>query len=140
MFTETKEVVSKEVAVQEVLEFVHKNGHKKVTLEDIEENYSHILEKVMSGHLQLEGIPVLKLEEPIKNEDGEEIQNEVEFKHTRIKPSQMSGITKGLDLKKDPFGFITRCTSFLLWEPISMLDKLSKNDYKVVEEMTPVFM
>lgn len=140
MFTEKQPVVSKEIAVQEILEFVHQNGHRKVQLEDIEENYPLMVEKVMNGQLQLEGKPVLKLETPIKNEEGEEIQNEVEFKHTRIKPSQMSGITKGLDLKKDPFGFIVRCTSFLLGEPVAMLDKLSKNDYKVIEEMTPVFM
>lgn len=141
MFQKTEEVVSKEIAVQEILDFVKSHGHKKVSLDFIEEKYPEMLEKLMSGDLKgLEDKPVYKLEEPIKNDEGEVILSEITFVRTRIKPTQLASLSKGTDISKDPMGFALKCFAFLTGEPIAYFDLMSKNDFNLIQEIGPVFM
>ena len=87
-----------------------------------------------------ENVPTLTLKDPIKNEDGQISKESIEFK-TRIFPSDHIKLSKGLNISKDQMEYATRCQAELAKLPTAAyLNKLSKFDLKVVQELASVFM
>lgn len=133
--------VSKEVSVQEIQKFVEKYDDKKKEDWEIEQDYPHVIEAIKSGHLVFDenSNPVYALRYPILNEDKEVAVSEIKFR-TRIKPQQLSDIMKGLDISKNQIEYTLRCLAYLTFQPKAMLDKFEKFDYKVIEQISTVFL
>lgn len=135
-----KTVISKEVALKEIETLINRFVKKPVKFDEIEETYPDILDAIMDGYLSFDGtgIPVLKLKDPIKNEAGDVSLAELTFK-TRIKPTTLAGIAKGIDLKTDQFSLQLRMVSHIIDQPVVMLDKFERYDYDVISQICTIF-
>lgn len=133
--------ITKEMAVVEIQQFVKKFDEQSKEDWQIETDYPQIIKAMEDGCLSFneDGIPVLKLKYPIKNDEGEVSVDLINFK-TRIKPDTLSTITKGLDIGKNQYEYTLRCMSYLIGQPKAMLSKFEKFDYKVIEQVCSVFM
>lgn len=135
-----KTVISKEVALKELESFVNKFIKKPLSLDAIEETYPDILEGIIEGFVSFDesGLPLLKLKEPIKSDTGDVVLSEISFK-TRIKPTSLASIAKGIDLKTDALTLQLRMVSYIIDQPIAMLDKFERYDYDVINQISTVF-
>ena len=137
----TNEVLSKEQAIKEIQKFVQEHDSKKKEDYQIEDEYPHVVEAVTLGLLSFDKDlkPKFTLRNPILNEEKEIAVAEIEFR-TRIKPQQLADIMKGLDIAKNQIEYTLRCLAYLTKQPKAMLDKFSKFDYKVIEQVSTVFL
>jgi hypothetical protein len=135
-----KTVISKEVALEELESFVNKFVKKPVALDTLEETYPDILEGIMDGLVSFDeaGLPVLKLKNPIKSDTGDIFLSQISFK-TRIKPTSLASIAKGIDLKTDALTLQLRMVSYIIDQPVQMLDKFERYDYDVINQISTVF-
>lgn len=147
-------IQDREVIIEELKNFVYsftkkpKKRNKTQSDEDFEEqlgkdledNYPLIYEAIEEGlFIYLDGKVTLKLEFPVLNDKKEISFNDVTFK-TRIKPSDQERLSIGLNLQKQSVKFAMRMFSHIIDQPVSMLDKFSKEDYKKIQEICGVFM
>ncbi|MEG9328556.1 hypothetical protein V6B16_11475 [Salinimicrobium catena] len=136
-----KEILTDEVAIPELRNFI--NPHlvgEQLEEAEVKENYPAVLRALKEGKLILsESKPKLVLTEPVKNDAGEEVLTEVEFR-TRIRPNELANLSKGLNLNKDSFQYALRCTAFIIDQPSGYLNKLGKFDYTVIQQLSAVFM
>ena len=135
-----KTVISKEVALKELESFVNKFVKKPVGLDELEETYPDILDAIIEGYVSFDesGLPILKLKDPIKSDSGNIVLSEINFK-TRIKPTVLASIAKGIDLKNDALSLQLRMVSHIIDQPIQMLDKFERYDYDVINQISTVF-
>ena len=137
----TKEVINREVAIQEVRSFLEKfNRRKQYSDEKIEEDYPDVLEAVQLGLLVFDDnkIPSFTLETPVHNQDGEVVLKDVTFR-TRIKPSTKADLASGIDLRKDAAKYSLNIISYIVDQPRAMLDKFEPFDYDVIQQVSSVF-
>ena len=94
----------------------------------------------MDGYLSFDGtgIPVLKLKDPIKLEDGSVLHSEINFR-TRIKPLTLANIAKGLNPQTEVFMLQLKMTSFIIDKDVEMLDNFSRYDWDVIQQVSTVF-
>lgn len=135
-----KTVISKEIALNDLEVFVNKFVKKPVAKEELEETYPDVLDAIMDGYLSFDeaGLPVLKLKDPIKNESGDVAVSEIKFR-TRIKPTVLADLAKGLHPQKEVFTLQLRMTSYIIDQPVQMLDKFERYDYDVINQVATVF-
>ena len=135
------EKVSKEVAVQEVMDFVE--YHLDVVKKDyeIESDYPQIVKAIEDGRLSFneKKIPTLVLKEPILNTEGQVSLDTITFR-TRIKPTQLAEVMKGVDLQKNQLEYSLRALSYLTGQVRAMLDNFGKVDYKTIDQIATVFL
>ena len=120
----TKTVISKEIALTEIETLINRFVKKPVRFDEIEETYPDILDAIMDGYLSFNketGIPVLKLKYPVKNVQGDNTLSEITFK-TRIKPTTLRNLAKGIDLKKDPMGLQLKMVAHITEQLETMID------------------
>jgi len=142
MSTNEKEyVVSEEIAIKEMQDFVEKWDDKKKKDWEIQDLYPQVLIAIQEGLLVIgaDKKPVFNLKYPIKTDEGNVALDVVTFR-TRIRPQQLSDIMKGLDISKNQIEYTLRCFAFLTGQSISMLNKLEKFDYKVIDQISTVFL
>lgn len=134
------EVVSKEVALLELESFINKYVKKPVPSNELEDTYPDALEAITDGLLSFdsEGLPKLELKYPIKDDAGNVAVSGVGFR-TRIKPTELAKLAQGLHPQKEVFMLQLRMTSFIIEQPIAMLDKFSRYDYDVISQVASVF-
>jgi len=135
-----KTVISKEIALNDLEVFVNKFVKKPVAKEELEETYPDVLDAIMDGYLSFDeaGLPVLKLKDPIKNESGDVAVSEIKFR-TRIKPTVLADLAKGLNPQKEVFTLQLRMTAYIIDQPVQMLDKFERYDYDVLTQVAAVF-
>ena len=135
-----KAVISKEVALKELEQLVNRFVKKPVSNDKLEETYPDILDAIMDGYLSFDGtgIPVLKLKDPIKLEDGSILHSEINFR-TRIKPLTLANIAKGLNPQTEVFMLQLKMTSFIIDKDVEMLDNFSRYDWDVIQQLAAVF-
>ena len=135
-----KTVISKEVALNDLETFINRFVKKPAPKEELEETYPDVLEAIMDGFLSFkeDGVPVLKLKDPIKLEDGSILIPEINFR-TRIKPTTLADLAKGLHPQKEVFTLQLRMTAYIIDQPVSMLDKFERYDYDVINQVSTVF-
>lgn len=136
----TKKVISKEIALKEVETLINRFVKKPVAFDQIEETYPDVLDAIMDGYLSFDadGVPVLKLKYPIKSESGDVMISEINFK-TRIKPTALANIGKGIDLQKDQLSLQLRMVAYIIEQPVVVLDKFERYDYDVISQISAVF-
>lgn len=134
-------VVAKEVAITEVKSFVEFYLDEEIEENVIEETYPHIVKSAMLGLLLIDDnmVPKYKLREPIKTESGSIAVDEIEFL-TRITISQRKALMKGLDPQKDGFELLMKSFAAIIHQPVAMLDKLSRFDFKALEQIATLFL
>lgn len=135
-----KAVISKEVALKELEQLINRFVKKPVSNDKLEETYPDILDAIMDGYLSFDGmgVPVLKLKDPIKLEDGSVLHSEINFR-TRIKPLTLANIAKGLNPQTEVFMLQLRMTSFIIDKDVEMLDNFSRYDWDVIQQLATVF-
>ena len=135
-----KQVISEEIAVKEVHEFITKFAKKPESIEEIKDAYPNIVDYVCNGLLIFDDskVPTLKLMHPIKNTDNEVSISEISFK-TRVKPTVKADLADGLNLEKQAPKYALRLISFIISQPVAMLDNFSTEDYDVINELAAVF-
>jgi hypothetical protein len=137
----SKEAITKEMAIQEIQKFIEKFEETKKDEFKVENDYPQVIQAMQSGLLSFnsDSIPSFKLKYPILNEDKQVALDSVSFR-TRIKPTQLRDIMKGLDIGKNQIEYTLRCLAYITGQPVAMLDKLEKFDYKVIEQVSTVFL
>jgi len=135
-----KAVISKEVALNDLEQFVNKFVKKPVAKEKLEETYPDVLDAIMDGYLSFDAgyLPTLKLKDPIKLEDGSILHSEINFR-TRIKPLTLANIAKGLNPQTEVFMLQLKMTSFIIDKDLEMLDNFSRYDWDVIQQVSTVF-
>ncbi len=135
-----KAVISKEVALKELEQLVNRFVKKPVSNDKLEETYPDILDAIIDGYLSFDGmgVPVLKLKDPIKLEDGSVLHSEINFR-TRIKPLTLANIAKGLNPQTEVFMLQLKMTSFIIDKDVEMLDNFSRYDWDVIQQLAAVF-
>jgi hypothetical protein len=133
------DVVVKEVALKELREFVECYTYETVEDWKLEDEYPQFLKAIMKGLVVFtDQKPTYTLTQPIMSDSGEALVSECSFR-TRIKPSQLATITKGLNVAKQQVEYTLRCLSYITGQGRIMLDKFDKFDYKVIEQISSVF-
>jgi hypothetical protein len=132
--------VSKEIAIKEVQKFIRDEADLDKKDHEIESDYPQIIRAVELGLLIFEnGKPKFTLKNPIKNDEGDIALGEITFR-SRIKPTQLAEIMKGVDLTKNQLEYSLRAHAYLIGQPKAMLDKFSKFDYRVIDQISTVFL
>lgn len=134
--------VEREIAIEEIQKFVEKHeGGKKKEDYQIENDYPQMLQAIEWGLLSFddEMKPTLKLKDPVMTTDNEVAVDTITFR-TRIKPTQLAEVMKGVDLAKNQLEYSLRCIAYLTGQAKAMLDKFSKFDYKVIDQISTVFL
>lgn len=134
-------VISKKVALEDLEKFVNKFVKKPVPQNELEETYPDVLDAIMEGYLSFNQetlIPKLSLKYPIKGEDGSVVVSTIDFK-TRIKPTTLADLAKGLHPQKEMFTLQLKMTSYIIDQPVAMLDKFDRYDYDVISQVVAVF-
>lgn len=133
-------VVNKEVALNDLEGFINNWVKKPVQKDQLEDAYPDILEAIVDGFLTFdEGqVPTMKLKNPVKNDKGDVSLSEINFA-TRIKPTTLANLAKGLDVRNDPLNLQLRMVANIIGQPIAILDCLSRYDYDVVSSVASVF-
>lgn len=133
--------VSEEVAEKELVEFFKHFSLDEEDDSEIIESLSVAKRAVMAGLLVFDEDkkPTYTLKHPVKNEAGDVSLETIEFK-TRIFPNDHIKLSKGLNIQKETMAYAMRCTAHLAGLPsTAYLNKLSKYDYTVVQQVGTVF-
>lgn len=133
--------VSEEIAIKEIQKFVEEFEGVKKDDWQVKDHYPQMLQAIQEGNLVFDdkSKPRLTLKQPIMNDDGEVSLSEIDFR-TRIKPTQLAEIMKGVDLSKNQLEYSLRAISYLTKQSRVMLDKFGKFDYKVIDQIATVFL
>lgn len=130
--------ISTELAKEELKEYLTNFVDGDI---DIEKNYKNCLNALVDGRLVFDEdlTPTYTLLNPI-NKDTEFYKTDLKFK-TRILPTMTAKLAKGVDLKEDTVRYSLVVTAHIVgFATIYELDKLSKKDYALVQELAMVFI
>lgn len=133
-----KSVISQELAVEELRNYLSNFVDGEI---EVEKNYKNCLNALIDGRLVFSEdlIPTYQLLNPI-NKDTDFHTSEIKFK-TRILPTMTAKLAKGVDLKEDAIRYSLVVTAHIIgFGSIFELDKLSKKDYSLVQELAMVFI
>ena len=135
-----EKVVIEEVALNDLELFVNRFVKKPVPREEMKDTYPDVLDAIMDGYLSFkeDGSPLLSLKNPIKNVKGEVSISEVNFR-TRIKPTTLADLAKGLNAQKEIFTLQLRMVAYIINQPVQMLDNFDRYDYDVLSQVATVF-
>ena len=132
--------IAEDVAITEVKVFVDDITDEDINLEEVKDKYPKLTKAVMLGLIALGEIPLTyELKEPIKNPAGDITVSQLNIK-TRILPDDQKRLVKGLNMKTDKFEFGLRCMAFIVDQPTAMLNKFGRFDYKLIEELSELFL
>lgn len=137
-----KNVISEEIALDELKKFIHKWVKRPCKDEELADEYPDILEAIMLGNLKIDPTtlePVYTLVNPIKNDKGEVSMSQVTFK-TRIKPNTKADLANGIDLKKQVAKYSLIVTAYIVGVTTRELDLFDREDYDVISQVAVVFM
>lgn len=140
MKTETS-AVSEEMADKELIDFYKYFALEPPSDEEVVEELSIAKRALMEGLLTFDEnkVPIYKLKQPVKNEAGDVSLDSITFK-TRIFPNDHVKLSKGLNIQKETMAYAMRCTAHLANLPsVGYLNKLSKFDYTVIQQIGTVF-
>jgi hypothetical protein len=135
-----KKVISEDVALDSLELFVNKWVKKPAPKDELKESYSDVFDAICDGLLVFDEKqnPSYSLKEAIKSDTGNVVVDKLSFR-TRIHPSTLADISEGLNPQKQMFKLQLRMTSYIIDQPIAMLDKLGRYDYDVVSQLAAVF-
>ncbi|MES2287267.1 MAG: hypothetical protein V4547_16365 [Bacteroidota bacterium] len=133
-------VVTEQMAVDSMKQIIEKWDEKVKDDEQVRELYPDVLLAIQTGIFEIDENlkSTYKLQVPVLNDKGEESYTKVIFR-TRIKPSELAKVTKGINVQKEQFQYLLNVLSFITQLPIPIIDKLSKKDYRVLDQISTIF-
>lgn len=133
--------VTEEVAVRDMADFVEYHTDKELDEESIKETYPQAVKAIKLGLLTFDDAhdAFYTLREPVKNPSGDEVILESVKFRTRLTTADEQRLFKGLDPKKDAVLIGHKTMSFIIGQPVAMLDRLSKFDKKAIEQVSTLF-
>lgn len=135
-----EKAISEELALDELEKFIGEWVEKPEPKDKLKEFYPSTLEAIVNGNLVLENnVPTYTLVNPVKNVKGEVSISEITFK-TRISPSNQASLGKGLNIQLDQLQYALNCISYIVNQPIAIIDNFGKKDYAAIREIASVFM
>lgn len=133
-------LIDEELVLNELESFIKEWVEKPYEREELKDVFYKTFNALQSGNLTLEdNVPTYKLINPIKNLEGEISITEISFQ-TRILPSEQAKLGKGIDIFKEELEFQLRSIGYIISQPTSILDKMSKKDYNTVREVASFFL
>lgn len=141
MAEKSKQAISDEVALKEVIDFVQKWKRRPQKEDLIKEDYPDVIEAVKSGNLVFDENqrPIYTLRSPIKTSEGNVHLDKVEFR-IRVKPTTQADLADGLKLQTQQAKYVLRVISYIIDQPLTMLDKFEGDDYDTIQQICTVFM
>ena len=135
-----KTVINKEIALEDLTRLVNKYVKRPDETEKLEEKYPDVLFAIMDGFLSIDenSIPTYKLKDAILTEKGDVYLSEIKFK-TRILPSQMTSLAKGLHPINDLYLIQNKMLCEIIDVNVVILDKFSKYDYEALSQILSIF-
>jgi hypothetical protein len=133
--------IAEEVAITELKTFIEYHLDDTIDESQVARDYKEVLKAMQRGLLDITDMdaPVLTLKKPITLDNGSVDQTKIVFL-TRIPKSKLASLSKGFDIMKNPIGFANLLTAYLIQQPsVAMLDKYSKVDTKVIDQLTGLF-
>ena len=130
---EKKDLVPKEAVLAELSKFVENWTFEKQEDYKLEDSYPQVIVAMMKGLVVFDDKlkPSVTLLVPLTDQDGMEVVGQIDFR-TRLKPTDLAAITKGLDITKQQVEYTLRCLSYITQKERAYLDKFCKFDYKVI--------
>ena len=137
-------VISTEVALKEINDFLYIYTFKDKTDKEIEEDYPQLITAIEKGMLVFDSDnemkPTFTLLNPILTDDGSVDIDKIVFR-TRMKASDNARMMRGLEMSKNQGDYVNRCYGYFAgFSSKNYLDKLSRFDQKVVEQISAVFL
>lgn len=130
--------IEKEVAIEELKNYLSDFLEDDF---DVEKDYPRVLKAVMDGRLSFneEKRSVYTLIEPINK--GTEFETKELILKNRVLPSVGADLAKGIDFQKEALKYGLTVTAHICgFASYKELDKLSKKDLQLIQELAPVFM
>lgn len=139
--------ISEENALEEMRQFVGRYKKRELrqeilTDEHLLDQYPDAVYAVMDGFLVFDGDgkPKLTLREPLKTKEKNDSLSikEITFKD-RIKPSDQTRLMKGINIQTNAAMFALKMISYIIDQPIAVLDLMDKEDYATIQQICSVF-
>mgnify|MGYP000029374009 CR=1 FL=1 len=133
-------VISQEVAVKEATDFINKYSDEPLKQDEVQEAYKHLVRAIQFGRFFINENekPVYKLQDPLTDEKGSIVLEQIEFK-TRIKPTALASISAGMDVNKNAFMFALKVMAYVIDQPFGYIDRFSKTDYNTLSSISGLF-
>ena len=136
-------VISTEVALKEINDFLYIYLFEDKTDEELKEDYPQLITAIEKGMLVFDSDnemkPTFTLLNPVFTDDGSVDIDKIVFR-TRMKASDSERIFKGINVNQDMPKYLNILISyFAQLKSRSYLDKISKFDKKVIEQVSTVF-
>lgn len=142
-----KQVLSPEVAVAELTNFLKKHKSKEfrrgqLTEEKIKEDYVDVLEAIEDGLLVFDekGNPEYTLEKPLF-EDAENqdlVVKTIKFR-SRVKAADKALVMDGLDFEKQRGTYVIKLLSYITMLSVAEVKQLENEDFVVLNQLCSVF-
>lgn len=133
-------LISEEVALNELEHFIGVWVEKPVKKEDLPKVYPHIYEALISGNLVLEkDNPIYTMVKPFEDMEGQIAFTQITFK-TRISPLTAANLAKGINLETDELNYGLELLCYVIDKNKFILDKFRQKDYATVREIASLFM
>ena len=133
LVTRLDDKLPEEVAIKELSELVEIYAYTVIDHKKAKKDYPQALMAMRKGLLVIkDDIPVYRLFKPITGKD------EITFK-TRIKPIEMSNVTKGVNVQEEQMSLALVYYAELSGLTRGELNALDKFDYKVIEQVASIF-
>lgn len=135
--------VDQETAISEIQDFLSKHNQRdarngKFTKDFICDEYATTLDEVRTGRLKFEdGLPVYTLNTPLF--EGQETEILTVKWRSRISEGTKMRLMDGLNVAKNQGTFFLRLMAYSTQLSITEIEKLSKDDYDLINQVTSVF-
>jgi len=132
--TEQKQVMTEEMAMVEIHDFLKLYIRKPVAIEKVAEEYPNMLQSVIEGNLLFkDGVPEYTLIFPAPG------LTVINFK-TRVSPGTAANLAKGIDFKTNAVRYSLVLVAYITgFATVAELEELHKFDYDTLREVTTVF-
>lgn len=134
-------LIPEDQAIAEIKEFIEFHLDEIIEPEQVAKDYKETVKALRRGLLNISdpNTPVLKLKNPVKYENGGVDMDSIVFL-TRVHPLTVANLGKGIDFQKDALTFANKMTAYIIQQPsVAMLNKFSKIDYKVIQQLAGLF-
>ncbi len=134
--------IAEEVALEELVGLVEYHSALDADPDEVRERYPHALKALRMGLLVIDEDknPTYTLSEPVSNVEGSSVAVETITFKTRITTREYQNLSKGFDARKDATLINQKTFGFVIGQPVNMLDKFGKLDYKAIEQVASLFL
>lgn len=133
--------VEETVAISDVKSLIDYHLDNEISEGQVKSDYAAVVKSVMLGNLDISNPdkPKLALRFPIKDDKGVPVISEIEFV-TRIPPTVLASLSRGIDIQKDSLGLANKMTVYYTQiGSVALLDRFDKRDYAVIQQIIGLF-